>query len=65
MVLIVPFSIKQQEYLQKATQRWNFKTGAASSGKTWLDYVYVIPRRIEKCEGNGLIVIIGNTKNTI
>ena len=55
----------QREYLQNATHRWNVKVGATGSGKTYLDYAFVIPKRIMNCTGVGLIVLIGNTKNTI
>ena len=44
--------------------RWNIKTGATRSGKTYLDYI-VIPKRILKCTDNGLIVLLGNTKGTL
>jgi len=60
----VPFSPMQQEYFKNATHRWNFKTGATRSGKTFMDY-FVIPKRIERCTGDGLIVIIGHTKQTV
>lgn len=60
----MPFSEKQQEYLHKATHRWNVKTGATRSGKTFLDY-FVIPKRIMNCTGAGLIVILGNTQSTV
>ena len=59
-------SEKQQEYLLNATHRWNFKTGATRSGKSWLDYTYVIPKRIrERADKPGLNVILGVTKSTI
>ncbi len=61
----MPFSQKQCEYIRSATRRWNFKTGAARSGKTFLDYMYVVPRRIKMCEQDGLIVLIGNTRNSV
>lgn len=54
----------QQEYFLRATHRWNVKTGATRSGKTYMDY-FVIPKRIMKCSGNGLIVLLGNTKGTL
>jgi len=47
-----------------ATHRWNIKTGATRSGKTYMDY-FVIPKRIRNCTGNGLIVLIGNTQGTL
>lgn len=58
------FSDKQLEYWKNARQRWNVKTGATSSGKTFLDF-YMLPKRIRACRGEGLIVLIGNTKGTL
>lgn len=59
------FSDKQQEFLNNANRRWNVKTGATRSGKTYLDY-YVIPKRIRNVAGKqGLIVLLGNTKGTL
>lgn len=60
----MPFSPKQQEYFQKATHRWNVKTGATRSGKTFMDY-FVIPKRILNTSGQGLIVILGHTQQTL
>lgn len=57
-------SPKQKEFWINCTARWNIKTGATRSGKTYLDY-YTIPRRIRACKGNGLIVLLGNTQGTI
>lgn len=59
------FSIKQQEYFYNATHRWNIKSGATRSGKTYMDY-FVIPKRIRAVSGkDGLTVILGNTKGTL
>lgn len=59
------FSVKQQEFLDNADRRWNIKTGATRSGKTYLDY-YVIPKRIRRVANEeGLTVILGNTKGTL
>lgn len=59
------FSKKQREYLDNANHRWNFKTGATRSGKTYMDY-YVIPKRIRARIGKpGLSVILGVTRSTI
>lgn len=59
------FSLKQQEFLNNANRRWNIKTGATRSGKTYLDY-YVIPKRIRRvAKEEGLTVILGNTKGTL
>lgn len=54
----------QKEYWNHATHRWNIKTGATGSGKTYLDF-YIIPKRIRECKGQGLIVLLGNTKSTL
>lgn len=59
------FSKMQLEYFQNATHRWNVKSGATRSGKTYMDY-YVIPKRIRAvADKEGLIVILGNTKGTL
>lgn len=59
------FSPMQQEYFEKATHRWNVKSGATRSGKTFMDY-FVIPKRIRAVKGlPGLVVILGNTKGTL
>ena len=59
------FSKKQREYFDNANHRWNFKTGATRSGKTYMDY-FVIPKRIRARIGlPGLAVILGVTKSTI
>ena len=55
---------KQKEFWKNANHRWNIKEGATRSGKTYLDY-YLIPRRILSCRGEGLIVLLGNTKGTL
>ena len=38
---------------------------ATGSGKTWLDYAYVIPKRIIALKGEGAAVILGNTQGTV
>lgn len=59
-------SPKQIEFCQKATHRWNFKGGATRSGKTYLDFKWIIPLRIRDRVGkDGLAVILGVTKSTI
>lgn len=57
-------SEKQCEFWNNATRRWNIKTGATRSGKTYLDY-FLIPRRIRACTEDGLILLLGNTKGTL
>lgn len=56
---------KQQEYLKNCNHRWNVKYGATGSGKSFLDYAVVIPKRIMSTRGEGLIVLLGNTRDTL
>ena len=49
----------------KATHRWNLKTGATRSGKTFIDTLAVIPKRVLATTGSGLICLIGNTNLTL
>lgn len=58
------FSEMQLDYWRNATHRWNIKTGATGSGKTFLDF-YLLPKRIRACTGAGLITLIGNTRGTL
>lgn len=58
-------SAKQSEYLQNCNHRWNIKTGATGSGKSWLDYAYVIPARMLNLHGEGAVVFLGNTRGTL
>lgn len=58
------FSNMQIEYLKCATHRWNVKCGATGSGKSFLDF-FMIAKRIAECKGQGLIVLIGNTRSTL
>lgn len=57
---------KQNEYIRNANHRWNIKSGAVRSGKSYVDVSYVIPSRIlERRNKSGLNVIIGVSKSTI
>lgn len=59
-------SPKQIEFVKYGTHRWNFKGGATRSGKTYLDFRWIIPIRIrERIGKDGLAVILGVTKSTI
>ena len=58
-------SSKQQEYLQRCDHRWNIKIGATGSGKSWLDYAVVIPKRLLAMQGQGAALILGNTQGTV
>lgn len=57
-------SKKQREFWNSANSRWNIKEGATRSGKTYLDY-YWLAKRITAARGEGLIVLIGNTRSTL
>lgn len=59
-------SDKQKEFIRDAKHRINLKIGARRCGKTYLDDLYVIPKRIiERKNKNGLNVIFGVSKGTI
>lgn len=59
-------SLKQIEFVREANHRWNFKGGATRSGKTYLDFRWMIPLRIrERIGRDGLAVVLGVTKSTI
>lgn len=59
------FSEKQIEFFANANHRWNIKTGAVRSGKTYADY-FTIPKRIRARKGKpGLSFIFGVSKGTI
>lgn len=59
-------SQKQLEFARYANHRWNFKGGATRSGKTYLDFKWIIPLRIRERAGkDGLAAILGVTKSTI
>lgn len=57
---------KQNEYIINATHRWNIKSGAVRSGKSFVDTAYVVPFRIRERAGKpGLNVIMGVSKESI
>lgn len=57
---------KQAEYMREAHHRWNFKGGATRSGKTYMDFRWMIPMRIrERIGREGLSVVLGVSKATI
>lgn len=59
-------SQKQNEYIINATHRWNIKSGAVRSGKSFVDTAYIIPKRIRDRAGlPGLNVIMGVSKESI
>jgi len=63
---MIQLSDKQKEFIRNANKRFNIKTGATRSGKTYLDILYTIPSRIRERSGkDGLNVILGVTNSTI
>lgn len=59
-------SEKQDEFIRNATHRYNIKVGARRCGKTYLDNLWTIPKRIIERRGkDGLYVILGVSKGTI
>ena len=59
-------SDKQKEYINNANHRYNIKVGARRCGKTYLDILYMIPKRImERKEKDGLYCIFGVSRGTI
>ena len=59
-------SEKQKEFIREANHRYNFKIGARRCGKTYLDNLYMIPKRIIERKGlDGLYCIFGVSKGTI
>lgn len=62
----IDLSSKQEEYIRNATHRWNIKTGAVRSGKSFVDTAYTVPARIRERIGKpGLSVILGVSRDTI
>lgn len=63
---MITLSDKQIEYTRNANHRWNFKSGAVRSGKSFVDIANVIPERlITRQHKSGLSVIIGVSRETI
>lgn len=59
-------SRKQNEYIVNATHRWNIKSGAVRSGKSYVDTAFVVPFRIRERAGKpGLNAILGVSKESI
>lgn len=57
---------KQNEYIRNANHRWNIKSGAVRSGKSYVDIAYMIPFRIRERAGKpGLNVILGVSRDSI
>lgn len=59
-------SVKQKEFIENANKRFNLKIGSRRCGKTYLDNLYRIPKKIRELSGkDGLFVILGVSKGTI
>lgn len=59
-------SPKQMEFVRNCNHRYNIKTGATRSGKSYMDNFYTIPSRIRERKGQpGLNALIGVSKGTI
>lgn len=59
-------SEKQKEFMRNCHHRFNIKVGARRCGKTYLDDLWTIPKRIMERRGlDGLICIFGVSKGTI
>lgn len=61
----MPLTDKQLEYLANCNRRWNVKTGATGSGKSFVDIAVTIPKRVQVARGEGLLVLLGNTRGTL
>lgn len=63
---MIRLSKKQIEYTKNATHRWNIKSGAVRSGKSFVDTACVIPERIISRAGlPGLVALIGVSRDTV
>lgn len=63
---MLSLSDRQKEYLARANHRWNIKSGAVRSGKSFVDISAVIPKRIiERAGKPGISVILGVSRETI
>ena len=63
---MIHLSKKQIEYTQNANHRWNIKSGAVRSGKSFVDIANIIPERIiSRKDKSGLVVIAGVSRDTI
>lgn len=61
----MPLTRMQREYLANCTHRYNVKCGATGSGKSYVDIAVTIPQRLLAMRGEGLAVMIGNTRATL
>lgn len=60
------FTDKQKEYYNNANKRWNIKVGGTGTGKTFIDYTALIPKRTRQFKDvDGLYLLIGVTASTV
>ncbi|MFR6310985.1 PBSX family phage terminase large subunit [Anaerofustis stercorihominis] len=63
---MIKLTEKQKEYVNMKPRRWNFKTGAVRSGKSFVDVACIVPERVIEREGlSGLNLIMGVSRDTI
>ncbi len=63
---MLKLSPKQNEYIRQANSRWNIKSGAVRSGKSFCDVAYIILSRLRAVKDEpGLNAIIGVSKETV
>ena len=63
---MITLSHKQNEFIRNSTHRYNFKSGAVRSGKSFVDVSYVVPKRLRAVKDEkGLNLIIGVSRDTI
>ena len=57
---------KQKDYINNATKRWNIKVGATGTGKTYVDFMFIIPYRTRQLQAlHGINLLIGVTTSTV
>lgn len=62
----ITFSEKQIEFRKNAKCKYNFKSGAVRSGKSFVDVACIIPQRLRAVKDEkGLNVIIGVSRDTV
>lgn len=63
---MIDLAPKQKLFMVEADNTWNFKIGAVRSGKTYIDYLYRIPKKARELSGlEGIYVLMGASHATI
>lgn len=56
----------QKDFIKNANRTWNWKVGAVRSGKTYIDYLYRIPKKTRELSGKeGSYVIMGVSQASV